>query len=92
MDKVCTAVYVYGVVQGVGFRYSTQHQARQLGLSGYARNQDDGGVEVMVCGEPAQVEKLLAWLKQGGPRGAQIERILTEPKNAVDFNGFQIRH
>lgn len=92
MGKICTAVYVYGVVQGVGFRYSTQHQATLLGLSGYARNQDDGGVEVVACGEQAQVDKLLAWLKQGGPRGAKIERILTEPKPLAEFAGFQIRH
>ncbi|NDL61979.1 acylphosphatase [Acerihabitans arboris] len=92
MGKVCTAVYVYGVVQGVGFRYSTQHQAKQLELSGYTRNQDDGGVEVVACGDQAQVDKLLAWLKQGGPRGAHIERILTEPKSVADFDGFQIRH
>lgn len=92
MAKVCIAVYIYGVVQGVGFRYSTQQQAKQLGLSGFTRNQDDGGVEVVALGEQGQVDKLLAWLKQGGPRGAHIERILTEPKTVAEYDGFQIRH
>ncbi len=58
--------WVYGSVQGVGFRYSTQREALQLGLTGYARNLDDGGVEVLACGEAEQVEKLIAWLKAGG--------------------------
>lgn len=59
---------VYGRVQGVGFRYTTQHEAQRLGLTGYAKNMDDGSVEVVACGDAAQVEKLIKWLKEGGPR------------------------
>lgn len=66
MATVCTMAWVYGSVQGVGFRYSIQREALQLGLTGYARNLDDGGVEVLACGEPEQVEKLIARLKAGG--------------------------
>ena len=72
MAKVCTMAWVHGVVQGVGFRYSTQREALQLGLTGYARNLDDGSVEVLACGEAEQVEKLIAWLKAGGPRSASV--------------------
>lgn len=36
--KICIVAYVSGIVQGVGFRYSTQQQARVLGLIGYAYN------------------------------------------------------
>ncbi len=83
MDKKnvcnCVLIWVYGSVQGVGFRYSTQREALQLGLTGYARNLDDGGVEVLACGEAEQVEKLIAWLKAGGPRSARVDRVLTEP-------------
>lgn len=59
MATVCTMAWVYGSVQGVGFRYSTQREALQLGLTGYARNLDDGGVEVLACGEPDQWRNLL---------------------------------
>ena len=62
MSKVCTIAWVHGVVQGVGFRYSTQREAIELGLTGYARNMDDGSVEVVACGEAEQVDKLVAWL------------------------------
>ena len=79
MASICTMAWVYGSVQGVGFRYSTQREALQLGLTGYARNLDDGGVEVLACGEAEQVEKLIAWLKAGGPRSARVDRVLTEP-------------
>lgn len=71
--------WVYGRVQGVGFRYSTRHEALALGLKGYAKNLDDGSVEVLICGESPQVEALLDWLKAGGPRSARVDRVLTEP-------------
>ncbi|AIN16717.1 MULTISPECIES: acylphosphatase [Yersinia] len=92
MAKVCTAAYVYGVVQGVGFRYSTQRQALALGVTGYARNCDDGSVEVVAYGEQQAVEQLMAWIKQGGPRGARVDRLLTEPHPATPFETFNIRY
>lgn len=63
MSKVCTIAWVHGTVQGVGFRYNTQREALQLGLTGYARNLDDGSVEVVACGEADNIEQLIAWLK-----------------------------
>ena len=59
MSKVCIIAWVYGRVQGVGFRYTTQYEAKRLGLTGYAKNLDDGSVEVVACGEEGQVEKAL---------------------------------
>lgn len=79
MTQQCIKAWVHGQVQGVGFRYSTQVQAQQLGLTGYARNLDDGSVEVLACGEREGVEQLVAWLKAGGPRSARVDRVLTEP-------------
>lgn len=92
MPKVCTAAYVYGVVQGVGFRYSTQRQAQELGVTGYAKNCDDGSVEVVAYGEQHAVEHLLEWIKQGGPRGARVDRLLTEPYPTTAFEKFKIRY
>jgi acylphosphatase len=89
MAQVCTIAWVHGMVQGVGFRYSTQREALKLGLTGYARNLDDGSVEVLACGEADSVEQLVAWLKAGGPRSARVDKVLTEPhqpgKTWTDF-------
>ncbi|MCS2158532.1 acylphosphatase [Scandinavium sp. H11S7] len=78
MAQVCTISWVHGMVQGVGFRYSTQREALKLGLTGYARNLDDGSVEVLACGEADKVEQLVAWLKAGGPRSARVDKVLAE--------------
>lgn len=93
MAKVCTIAWVHGVVQGVGFRYSTQREAIELGLTGYARNMDDGSVEVVACGEAEQVGKLMAWLKAGGPRSARVDKVLTEPHQpGREYVNFGIRY
>jgi len=89
MASVCTLAWVHGMVQGVGFRYSTQREAKALGVKGYAKNLDDGSVEVLACGEAQQVEALLAWLKAGGPRSARVEKVLAEPHHPAHLpHGF----
>ena len=93
MSKVCTIAWVYGTVQGVGFRYSTQREALRLGLTGYARNMDDGSVEVVACGDAEQIEKLVAWLNAAGPRSARVEKVLTEPHQPDrEYTNFGIRY
>jgi acylphosphatase len=89
----CVKCWVHGMVQGVGFRYTTQHEAQKLGLTGYARNLDDGSVEVVACGDGERVEQLLAWLKAGGPRSARVEKVLTEPSQGdPSWSKFSIRY
>ena len=61
MSKVCIIAWVYGRVQGVGFRYTTQYEAKKLGLTGYAKNLDDGSVEVVACGEEGAARVLRVW-------------------------------
>ncbi|WP_236345531.1 acylphosphatase [Enterobacter cancerogenus] len=93
MSNVCTIAWVHGMVQGVGFRYSTQREALQLGLTGYARNLDDGSVEVLACGEAERVETLIAWLKAGGPRSARVDKVLTQPHQPDrEYADFGIRY
>ena len=92
MSTVSIAAWVYGMVQGVGFRFSTQHQATALGLTGYAKNLDDGSVEVVACGEQEKVDQLLAWLKQGDPKHAQVDRVLTEPTAPGNYTDFKIKY
>jgi len=63
--------HVSGRVQGVFYRASARNRARELGVTGYARNLPDGRVEVLACGAPDAVEALCRWLRQGPP-AAQV--------------------
>jgi acylphosphatase len=65
---------VSGRVQGVGYRYFVVRQASRRGLAGYARNLDDGTVEVYAEGARAQLEALCADL-ESGPAAAQVTRV-----------------
>lgn len=65
---------VYGMVQGVGFRWFVARHARGLGLTGYARNLADGSVEVVVDGPEDSLPELERLL-QAGPANARVERV-----------------
>ncbi len=61
--------WVRGRVQGVGFRWWTRARALELGLTGWARNLEDGRVEVVAQGPRAGCEALLALLQGPGTPG-----------------------
>ncbi len=65
--KVCKRCLVSGRVQGVFYRASTRNRARELGVTGYAKNLPDGRVELLACGEEKAVQELVDWLWQGPP-------------------------
>jgi acylphosphatase len=72
--------YVSGRVQGVCFRANARDEALRLGLRGYARNLDDGRVEVVACGDAGAVEAMAEWLEHGPPlaRVETLERLPVE--------------
>ena len=59
---VCKKCLVGGRVQGVYYRATAARRARELGVSGYARNLADGRVEVLACGDEAAVLAFVKWL------------------------------
>jgi acylphosphatase len=65
---------VRGNVQGVGFRYHILRQARQLGLRGWVRNNDDGTVELVAEGGRPDLERLMMAAEEG-PRTARVQRV-----------------
>jgi acylphosphatase len=84
-DLAARRWYVRGRVQGVGYRYFAQRAAAELGLSGYARNLDDGRVEVYAAGPAAKLSELSGLLYRG-PRWADV-RGVDEQEAAVQVSG-----
>jgi len=74
MAKARLHVEVYGIVQGVFFRSSTEEKAFNLGIRGWVRNRRDGSVEILAEGERDSLEALLGWCRKGPP-GARVERV-----------------
>ncbi|HSA31569.1 MAG TPA: acylphosphatase [Candidatus Omnitrophota bacterium] len=57
-------VFYKGIVQGVGFRYTTQRIAKNAGLCGWVRNCPDGRVELKAEGPKEAVEQFMSQLEQ----------------------------
>jgi acylphosphatase len=82
--------YFTGHVQGVGFRYTAQHLAKDHEVSGYVRNLPDGRVEMVVEGEEKDLDGLLDSLKR--QMEGFIRRIdVSTGKATGEFTGFSIR-
>jgi hydrogenase maturation protein HypF len=76
-------IHVDGIVQGVGFRPFVYNLARSLNLNGWVRN-TSSGVDIVVVGNPANLEDFLHELKFNPPILARIDRITT--LNADDLH------
>lgn len=91
MSEVRLTAWVHGHVQGVGFRWWTRSRALELGLTGYAKNQQDGRVLVVAQGPKADCERLLNHLESGLTPGS-VDTVVTEWGPAGDaIAGFSER-
>lgn len=83
---------IRGRVQGVGFRWFVQREARELELRGWVRNTEDGDVEVVAAGDAEDLNELRRSLRRG-PRGARVDNVIEhhlDPAEAADLNAFRI--
>ena len=81
--------FVRGRVQGVGYRDYAQRTASALGLTGYARNLDDGRVEVYAAGPPDKLSDLAAALRKG-PRFSDVRGLDEQEAAHQHYSVFQI--
>lgn len=88
-DMTARRYLVRGRVQGVGFRFFVERIAVELGLKGYARNLDDGRVEVYAVGAPEQLSEL-AGLLWRGPRLADVRGVDEQDMPVLKYMGFHI--
>ncbi|HEX4769970.1 MAG TPA: acylphosphatase [Bryobacteraceae bacterium] len=90
MPKTARRWFISGIVQGVGFRFFVQNKAAALNLGGWARNLDDGRVEVYAVGQPAALDNLAAALHIG-PRGAEVRSVEEHAATVENITSFSVR-
>lgn len=61
-------------MQGVGFRFFAEREARGLGLRGYVRNLADGRVEAYAVGDKKSLDKFKRRLAEG-PASAHVVHV-----------------
>lgn len=79
-----------GRVQGVGFRFFVQNTARQLGISGWVRNNMDGSVETIFQGPPSNCRLFIEQIKTG-PQMALVTGTQEEIMDLPPFENFTIK-
>jgi acylphosphatase len=81
---------ISGHVQGVGYRAFARHAAREIGVTGWARNLANGDVEVLASGLPSQLDDLESRLREG-PRWAEVRTVAATEAALSSDSGFEIR-
>lgn len=69
--------HITGTVQGVWFRSTAKEKADALGVKGWARNSEDGSVEIHAEGSKEALLKLEEWCWKG-PAGAGVANVEVE--------------
>ncbi len=82
-------ISITGKVQGVWFRGSMQHKARELGLTGFVKNEPDGSVQAEVEGEEAALERIVKWCAEG-PELAIVQNVAVTEGKVVHYTSFDV--
>jgi acylphosphatase len=90
MARIAVRLIIKGSVQGVGYRWWAQSEARRLKLDGWVRNRHDGTVELVASGPEAAVEALIeaCW---SGPPAAAVHIVQRHPAEDEGLSGFSER-
>jgi len=88
-DRVRLTAWLHGRVQGVGMRWWIRSTALELGLAGWARNTEDGRVEVVAEGGRDRAERLLDALREAADRPGHVTSVTERWAQARgDVSGF----
>lgn len=83
-------IFFSGRVQGVGFRWTTERCLEGLVLQGYVRNLPDGRVELVLEGQPADIDEGLGRIRAALARNIDAEAAEAGPVTG-EFSNFRIR-
>ncbi len=90
--KKRTGLKIYGRVQGVFFRDSSQRKAKELNLSGWVENVPDGTVQIVAEGEEKDLKELIEWCRHGGTKYAKVDNVDIEwLEPSGQFNDFIVK-
>lgn len=90
MKKLAKRWFISGTVQGVGFRFFVQAKASSIGVTGWARNLDDGRVEVYAVGSEDQLNALAGALHIG-PHASEVRGVEQQDAEVESTSSFRIR-
>jgi len=79
-----------GRVQGVFFRSFVSQLARSMRLRGYAKNLDNGDVEIVANGNSEMIAEFLEVIKaKKDPYGIYVDSVSWEETQEHEYSGFE---
>ena len=91
MSQETVDVRVKGKVQGVGFRAAAVRHAHLYGVQGWVSNAADGSVELVLQGDPDQLDLMVSWLHRG-PESAVVDHVeIQRSYSDKQYGRFEIR-
>jgi acylphosphatase len=91
MSTLARLYRITGNVQGVFFRASAKTRAEALGITGWARNLEDGSVEVHAEGSTDALTQFASWLHTGPP-AARVDTVEEHDVQTENPAAFSILH
>ncbi len=90
MEIIAYKIVVFGIVQGVGFRYHTLRMAQQLNIRGFVRNEKNGSVYIEAEGEKQNLDEFIKWCKEG-PGYASVTNVEIDIIDFVGHDSFNVK-
>ncbi|KAB1951072.1 acylphosphatase [Lactobacillus gasseri] len=82
---------VTGLVQGIGFRWTTQMIAQDLGITGTVKNNPDGSVSIVAQGEELPLEHFIKKIKASPSVAGHVNHVdLNTVSDAEKFTRFSV--
>ncbi|MDO1605587.1 acylphosphatase [Lactobacillus sp. YT155] len=80
-----------GLVQGVGFRFSTKMVADDMDVVGTVKNNIDGTVSIEAQGPDDVIDEFIKKIKQGPSAFAKVKHLeITENEELKNFTNFSV--
>ena len=84
-------IIVSGLVQGVGFRWSTQLVAKDMHITGTVKNMANGNVEIIAQGDPLQLSHFISKVKACPTPAGRVDQIDVQDLPTSDtFHSFNV--
>lgn len=86
------AIQVFGLVQGVGFRYTTKQLADSMGVKGIVMNRSNGSVYIEAQAAPLILQKFLSQIKLSPTPSGRVDDIKVTEIYNKNYSNFSITY
>jgi acylphosphatase len=91
-ERARVRIVVRGKVQGVFFRDYAKKEAEKMQLTGWVKNTDDGGVEIVAEGDKSCLRQLIILCEKGNPLSTVTNVDYDWEEYSGKFNDFYINY